>query len=218
MRFFSVILVLNLFYFVQCAINSDENVSKNRILSRKRRFLLFPEGSSLQLVYDQIIGMVASNNLNIFGITVSLAWQLPHEIHEHKEHEEHGTENHRRNDSVKIYSKPQKDYYNVYYDRKHYHDHRIDIQPKDNSYYGYSKLNWTHASWTKDSNAYNGRIVHRVYPAYRMRRSILNETEQNARHWHSHVKRSINYHRVSRISLYKSIEKYLNAYVFHRRL
>lgn len=29
-------------------------------------------------VYDQIIGMVDSTNLHIFGITCSLAWQLPH--------------------------------------------------------------------------------------------------------------------------------------------
>lgn len=151
--------------------------------------------------------MVASNNLNIFGITVSLAWQLPHKIFEHKEHE---SQEHRRNDSIKIQTNSLKDYHDIYYNHKHYHDHRINIHPKDNNNNENSKNHWSRASWTKDNYAYSP-IYHKVYPALRMRRNILNENKNNINNMHSRVKRSMNYHRISRISLYKSIEKYLNT-------
>ncbi|XP_004519826.1 myb-like protein AA [Ceratitis capitata] len=47
------------------------------LLSRKRRYLIFPEGSSFQLVYDGIYGIVDYTNYLILGITVALAWELP---------------------------------------------------------------------------------------------------------------------------------------------
>ncbi|KNC21723.1 hypothetical protein FF38_03979 [Lucilia cuprina] len=46
-------------------------------LRRKRRYLEFPEGSSFQLVYDLIIGVVDYTNYLILGVTVALAWELP---------------------------------------------------------------------------------------------------------------------------------------------
>ncbi|XP_067619949.1 uncharacterized protein [Eurosta solidaginis] len=49
----------------------------HRLLSRKRRYLIFPEGSSFQLVYDAIFGVVDYTNYLILGITVALAWELP---------------------------------------------------------------------------------------------------------------------------------------------
>uniref|UniRef100_A0A182HU39 Uncharacterized protein n=2 Tax=Anopheles arabiensis TaxID=7173 RepID=A0A182HU39_ANOAR len=48
-----------------------------RILSRKRRFLTFPEGSSFQVVYDQTIPMIGVERLFTIGITVALAYELP---------------------------------------------------------------------------------------------------------------------------------------------
>ncbi|XP_017117235.1 uncharacterized protein LOC108139133 [Drosophila elegans] len=47
------------------------------LLSRKRRYLVFPEGSSFQMVYDEIVGVVDHTNYLILGITVALAWELP---------------------------------------------------------------------------------------------------------------------------------------------
>lgn len=64
-------------------------------LSRKRRYLVFPTGSSFQLgkvnffvifglklmlsniVYDQIIPVIDNTNFLIFGVTTALAWELP---------------------------------------------------------------------------------------------------------------------------------------------
>ncbi|XP_037942797.1 uncharacterized protein LOC119675663 [Teleopsis dalmanni] len=54
----------------------NEN-STEKLLSRKRRYLIFPEGSSFQLVWDGIIGVVDFTNYLILGITVALAWELP---------------------------------------------------------------------------------------------------------------------------------------------
>lgn len=161
-------------------------------------------------VYDQIIGMVSTENLHIFGITVSLAWQLPDEIHylghEHKTEAAAGTGN-RRNGSAK--PDPRKEYYSLYYDRKHYHDHRIQVEHKSPSDER-QKSAWTHASWAKESNAYP-EFVHTIYPAYRMRRSIVSESKNGSNVMQPEVKHFLNHHRSSRISLYKSIEKYLTA-------
>ncbi|XP_055547097.1 uncharacterized protein LOC129731265 [Wyeomyia smithii] len=48
-----------------------------KILSRKRRFLSFPEGSSFQVVYDQTIPIVGNTLLFTVGVTVAAAYQLP---------------------------------------------------------------------------------------------------------------------------------------------
>ncbi|XP_053696665.1 uncharacterized protein LOC128743976 [Sabethes cyaneus] len=55
--------------------NPDDGGGK--LLSRKRRFLSFPEGSSFQVVYDQTIPIVGSTLLYTVGVTVAAAWQLP---------------------------------------------------------------------------------------------------------------------------------------------
>uniref|UniRef100_A0A182QGG7 Uncharacterized protein n=1 Tax=Anopheles farauti TaxID=69004 RepID=A0A182QGG7_9DIPT len=55
----------------------DPPQASPRILSRKRRFLTFPEGSSFQVVYDQTIPMIGVERLFTIGITVALAYELP---------------------------------------------------------------------------------------------------------------------------------------------
>ncbi|XP_020810951.1 uncharacterized protein LOC110186230 [Drosophila serrata] len=48
-----------------------------RRLHRQKRYLLFPEGSSFQLVFDIIIPIIDYTNYAILGITCSVAWELP---------------------------------------------------------------------------------------------------------------------------------------------
>ncbi|KAH8359126.1 hypothetical protein KR093_004486 [Drosophila rubida] len=57
----------------------DVNSSHSHILllHRKKRYLLFPEGSSFQLVFDLIIPIVDYTNFAILGITCAVAWELP---------------------------------------------------------------------------------------------------------------------------------------------
>ncbi|EDS41043.1 conserved hypothetical protein [Culex quinquefasciatus] len=70
---------------VQSVVNQEDSTgvpddgggSKSVVLSRKRRFLQFPEGSSFQVVYDQTIPIIGSTLLFTVGVTCALAWQLP---------------------------------------------------------------------------------------------------------------------------------------------
>lgn len=47
------------------------------LLHRQKRYLLFPEGSSFQLVFDLIIPIVDYTNFAILGVTCAVAWELP---------------------------------------------------------------------------------------------------------------------------------------------
>ncbi|XP_056633360.1 uncharacterized protein LOC130442964 [Diorhabda sublineata] len=48
-----------------------------RSLSRKRRYLTFPSGSSLQVVYCLTLPSVGVGEIFVFGLTAALAWELP---------------------------------------------------------------------------------------------------------------------------------------------
>ncbi|KAL1117530.1 hypothetical protein AAG570_003846 [Ranatra chinensis] len=45
--------------------------------TRNRRYLAFPKGSSLQLVYCFIVSALGANDLFTIGITVGIAWEIP---------------------------------------------------------------------------------------------------------------------------------------------
>ncbi|XP_036333980.1 uncharacterized protein LOC118744771 [Rhagoletis pomonella] len=55
----------------------QQQASKELVLHRQKRYLIFPEGSSFQMVFDLIIGMVDYTNYLILGITCAVAWELP---------------------------------------------------------------------------------------------------------------------------------------------
>lgn len=46
-------------------------------LSRRKRYLSFPEGSSLQVIYDQTIPVVALPLVFTVGVTCAIAYELP---------------------------------------------------------------------------------------------------------------------------------------------
>ncbi|PZC83972.1 hypothetical protein B5X24_HaOG206318 [Helicoverpa armigera] len=70
---------------------SDENITRAttqfdkavdetafKVLSRKKRFLIFPDGSSFQIVFcTQNHGYLQIGNIVWFGTTAALAWELP---------------------------------------------------------------------------------------------------------------------------------------------
>nr|CAI5851975.1 unnamed protein product [Callosobruchus analis] len=65
-------------------LDDIEEASKSvgRSLSRKRRYLVFPSGSSLQLVYCLTIPSVGVGAIFTFGATAALAWELPSDSEE----------------------------------------------------------------------------------------------------------------------------------------
>lgn len=178
----------------------------------------------LDIVYDQIIGVVDFTNIHIFGITCSLAWQLPHKTLYTKQHTQAAMHNSKisiienKSDKIDYNEKPKYTghvyHFDTYFNRSNYHLHRID-----DGYYDYLKsrqrtnrppiLNG-YDDWQKyRTNKLRWNYSHDVYPAIRMRRNIADHGNS----LHSEVKESLNYHRETRFNLYKSIEKYLNAYV-----
>lgn len=195
--------------------------------------------SFVPLVYDQIIGMVDATNLHIFGITVALAWQLPHRPDFYQPHvpkeriqskvsnlngtNENGEEQPSPLEDPKISENGNETlyHYDTYYNRKNYHSHKMD-----SSYYDYLKtkqemdrppLNKQSVfdDWNKyRTNKLRWNYSHDVYPALRMRRHIGHHNLMiNGSNIHPDVKTSLEHHRKTRFDLYKSIEKYLNAYV-----
>ncbi|GJQ74282.1 hypothetical protein Trydic_g19179 [Trypoxylus dichotomus] len=55
-------------------VNDKKHSDHERVLSRKKRYLIFPEGSSIQLVYCFTIPIYANF---VFATTAALAWMLP---------------------------------------------------------------------------------------------------------------------------------------------
>ncbi|XP_063368155.1 uncharacterized protein LOC134656524 [Cydia amplana] len=54
------------------------DVGESKILSRRKRYLIFPDGSSLQLVFcTQNHGYIQLSDIVWIGNTAALAWTLP---------------------------------------------------------------------------------------------------------------------------------------------
>ncbi|XP_032670625.1 uncharacterized protein LOC116843872 [Odontomachus brunneus] len=51
-----------------------------RILSRPKRYLIFPQGSNFQLVYCLTIGAYGREGDLVLGLTAALAWELPNQV------------------------------------------------------------------------------------------------------------------------------------------
>ncbi|KAG7188259.1 hypothetical protein KM043_007925 [Ampulex compressa] len=59
-----------------CGNSSD---ATPRILSRPKRYLIFPQGSNLQLVFCLTIGAYTKHDV-VMGVTAALAWELPSKV------------------------------------------------------------------------------------------------------------------------------------------
>ncbi|KAH8384032.1 hypothetical protein KR009_011794 [Drosophila setifemur] len=141
---------------IEMRLNESQSASvqgrqSEELLSRKRRYLVFPEGSSFQMVYDEIVGVVDHTNYLILGITVALAWELPskppsEELDDLLTKLEDGTLDISRNDTVSnityvddatsatTTSKPQQEY------KPHYIDLSLPPGSGSNSYYSSSPV------------------------------------------------------------------------------
>ncbi|XP_059611032.1 uncharacterized protein LOC132257964 [Phlebotomus argentipes] len=67
-------------WFILCliiGIVTCADDGQGRKLSRRKRYLSFPEGSSLQVIYDQTIPIVALPLVFTVGVTVAIAYELP---------------------------------------------------------------------------------------------------------------------------------------------
>ncbi|XP_018051512.1 PREDICTED: uncharacterized protein LOC108689299 [Atta colombica] len=60
--------------------NATEIDVASRILSRPKRYLIFPEGCNFQLVYCLTIGAYGRDGDLVLGLTAALAWELPNKV------------------------------------------------------------------------------------------------------------------------------------------
>ncbi|XP_018365468.1 PREDICTED: uncharacterized protein LOC108762788 [Trachymyrmex cornetzi] len=60
--------------------NATEINVEPRILSRPKRYLIFPEGCNFQLVYCLTIGAYGRDGDLVLGLTAALAWELPNKV------------------------------------------------------------------------------------------------------------------------------------------
>ncbi|KYN32323.1 hypothetical protein ALC56_13180 [Trachymyrmex septentrionalis] len=60
--------------------NTTEIDVAPRILSRPKRYLIFPEGCNFQLVYCLTIGAYGRDGDLVLGLTAALAWELPNKV------------------------------------------------------------------------------------------------------------------------------------------
>ncbi|KAJ8718648.1 hypothetical protein PYW08_002885 [Mythimna loreyi] len=84
-----MITILTALFFHEAKLNSNETITSQfyekdvnaaglKILSRKKRFLIFPDGSSFQIVFcTQNHGYLQIGNIVWFGTTAAMAWALP---------------------------------------------------------------------------------------------------------------------------------------------
>lgn len=164
--------------------------------------------------------MVDATNLNIFGLTCALAWQLPDKtFYTEKQTEEtmnnsnvssSDFENERVDKNVSQQSTENIHHFDTYYDRSNYHSQNV----KNGYYYDHLKAMSKYEDWQNyRTKKMKWNYSHEIYPALRMRRHIVHHDDKTI---HFDVGRSLQHHRDTRFSLYKSIEKYLNAYVWQK--
>lgn len=72
-------LVFACLHFLAICV-SENAIDAPTTLSRRKRYLIFPEGSNMQLVYCLTVGTYVKENDVIMGITAALAWELPSKV------------------------------------------------------------------------------------------------------------------------------------------
>lgn len=177
-------------------------------------------------VYDQIIPFEDYTNLWIIGVTVALAWELPNSPHIPEKHHEHPEHNKTRIFERKKYVKHANETeqsgqgsdwndfsYFSYYNHENYHNHRIGNEHRD---FLLSKIKTLRNHRNKEhfrDFIPLGAKTHSIYPALRMRRHIEEnwKVKRNQGLVHPETIGYLKHHRTSRFSLFRSIEKYLNA-------
>ncbi|XP_048504779.1 uncharacterized protein LOC105686950 [Athalia rosae] len=83
-QFFELLFAVVCLNFVFASSNhSGKNctdVDTGRVLSRRKRYLIFPRGSNMQLVYCLTIGAYGRDGDLVLGLTAAMAWELPSQV------------------------------------------------------------------------------------------------------------------------------------------
>ncbi|XP_071055521.1 uncharacterized protein [Onthophagus taurus] len=209
-----MLLVLNGF---SLGLNQTDTV-----LSRKRRYLLFPEGSSLQLVYDFTVPISYSKTIFVFATTAALAWMLPSTIEEFKNgffSKKFYKVPSNRIDTQKTKFTPLKSTYNTeFWHNEPYEKYSMGLnRPKVPNFMGFKPNfnfnNGYYNNFLKNSPSYQQSLRRKYY--------VLNNNPKinrvyNNKSYNRPITTYINpvyghHHRRTRRDLFKKLEKFLNA-------
>ncbi|XP_044021344.1 uncharacterized protein LOC122861184 [Aphidius gifuensis] len=78
-RLILILMILQKTFSLQECVNNTKNLRLKRDNTEGKRYLVFPQGSNVQLIYCMTIGTYAKpQGVFTMGITAGLAWELPH--------------------------------------------------------------------------------------------------------------------------------------------
>ncbi|XP_068622865.1 uncharacterized protein [Battus philenor] len=178
-----------------CAGNegSQGNETRTRLLSRAKRFIVFPDGSSFQLVFCvQTMALIPIGDIFLYGNTAALAWNLPSDPKFFNMFKDHEKEINRRGDSNK----------NVYY---------LDDTGKVLAKVPYRRRLTVNPAFAKRS--IDDKVTFREKLNMKIDRMKMHEKQSTREYLNKdHLdKDSVDFHRNSRVELYEKIEKLINA-------
>ncbi|XP_061719983.1 uncharacterized protein LOC133527108 [Cydia pomonella] len=187
-----IVVLFLLFECVGCITNETCGSKEPRVLSRSKRYLLFPEGSSFQLVFClQTTALIPIADIFLIGQTAALAWEMPTDpaiFHMFKGEKVAQ----RRNDIQK----------NIYYLNKH--GEVIAKVP-----YKRKPINPVFAKRSiEDKPTYKEKLKKLKIDRGKMHKTQLKENYLRKHHLD---KRYIEFHRSSRLSLLEKLETFFSA-------
>lgn len=190
MKINTILLFLVLGTYAQRDSNDTSEIKLHKnsdVLSRRKRFLIFAEGSSFQLVFCTTYQMLINiGDIFLWGNTAALAWELPQDPYSPFDHRADPL--HRRMDTKTIY----------YTDE----DGRIiDKKP----FYRKPIVNPAFAKRSIESD--NNEISEK----FEIDRQQMHASASKKEYLKSLDQRSVEFHRSSRASLYKKIETMLHG-------
>ncbi|XP_075979583.1 uncharacterized protein LOC142978872 [Anticarsia gemmatalis] len=191
------LLVKYLFLLFVLGTLANENVNettglgeyrKSEVLSRRKRFLIFTEGSSFQLVFCTTYPMIFTiGDIFLWGSTAALAWELPQDPYSPFRH--HADPIHRRMDTKTIYYTDES---GMVIGKKPFHRKPI--------------VNPAFAKRSVDVLDKKGTLE-----KFKIDRKQMHASENKRGYLKSMEQRSVEFHRTSRASLYQKIETLLHG-------
>nr|XP_021203320.2 uncharacterized protein LOC105841558 [Bombyx mori] len=187
---YMILLVWTLVCFFTISLGSSLNeTSSEKILSRKKRYLVFPDGSSFQLVFcTQTHGYLQVGDIVWFGSTAALAWELPNDPELFSFFKEHKKiyEGNRRSDISK----------HIYY---------LDENGKVISKQPYRKRLIVNPAFAKRS------IDSKLLEDSKISKKDMHQKSQNIRFLDDIPESRIDFHREGRKTLYTKLEKFFQG-------
>ncbi|XP_073960586.1 uncharacterized protein [Choristoneura fumiferana] len=165
-----------------------------RVLSRRKRFIVFPEGSSFQLVFCvQTAALIPIGDIFLYGNTAAIAWNLPSDPKLFQMFKDQVRVGQRRGD--------QQDPKHIYY---------LDEDGKLIKKVPYKRTNIINPVFAKrstDKLSYKEKLRLKIERS-KMHEKRLKEDFLGKKHMDRH---SIEFHRNSRLSLFEKLETFLSA-------